>query len=71
MVLYKEFCNDFDLEIYVFLKYDLFMSILLVFVIKVWLDEVLDNDFIFELVFKIFILIIFIYELGRDKGSEK
>lgn len=46
------------------------MSILLVFVIKVWLDEVLDYDFIFELVFKIFLYIICMYELGRDKSMK-
>lgn len=33
--------------------------------------NVLDYDFIFELLYKIFLWIICMYEFGRDKGSEK
>lgn len=65
--IYKELCLDLDLKTFVSLKYNLPMSTLSVFVIKVWLDEALDYDFTFESVSKTFLHTICMYEPGRDK----
>lgn len=68
--IYKELCLDLDLETFVSLKYNLPMSTLSVFVIKVWPDEALDYDFTFESVSKTFLHTICMYEPGRDKGMK-